>query len=239
MKREAVSAPTGTRPAERLQSGRQATRKSPSAIEADWLLRGRGVLLFFLGLLAVLFTLHLLVVLAPAPQETAAGQDPDGQPAGAFLLLKDYQIRVLTFTAGVYLVFALSGIMVIRRLLLPALRIRETARQIADGNLQSLVSSRDEASLGNLGAMINDIAMNLQEILMLAWNNAHKNAATAERIADACAGDNSEASGELRGIAENLRTMEILVQEYDFYHVQLEGGSVVDPEADQSVGKRS
>jgi hypothetical protein len=33
--------------------------------------------------------------------------------------------------------------------------------------------------------------------------------------------------------------MEGLVQEYAFYHVQLDSGTVIDPEAEKSAGKRS
>jgi hypothetical protein len=219
--------------------GASAIRKEADTTGGKTPLSRGKVLVLFLSVLTVLFAANLWVILAPVTGEVTAGIALEGEAAASPPWLKAYQRRVLIATSAAYLAFAACGILIIQQVLLPILRIRETTREIAEGNLRNLVAGRYENSLGHLGGMINDIAMNLQEILMLAWNNAHKNAVTADRIAEKYADEIREAAGELRGIAENLRTMEVLVQEYDFDHVQLESGSAVDPEADKSAGKRS
>ena len=239
MKRPTASNPIAADAPREPAEGGSAVRKASDIPGGKALLSQGKVLVLFLGVLTVLFAANLLVIMAPVAEEAAAGVALEEKPAPPAPWLEAYQRRVLIATAAAYLAFAVCGILVIQQVLLPIIRIRETTREIAEGNLRNLVAGRYERSLGHLGAMINDIAMNLQEILMLAWNNAHKNAVTADRIAEQYADEIREAAGELRGIAENLRAMEVLVQEYDFYHVQLESGSAVDPEADKSAGKRS
>ncbi len=200
---------------------------------------GYRPMVVFLTVVAILFGAHVAVIYAPAAPAGHSAVLHAAASGAAAPVLETYQRRMLLATAAVYLVFILCGVMFIQRVLLPLHRIREKAREIAGGNLHQLVEGRDETRLGHLGSIINDIAMNLQEVLLLAWTHARRNASAAEEIADGCGGNIGEADSRLRDIAEDLRVMQALVQEYDFYHVQLTSGTVTDPEAEKSATKRS
>ncbi|OQY57832.1 MAG: hypothetical protein B6245_15010 [Desulfobacteraceae bacterium 4572_88] len=105
--------------------------------------------------------------------------------------------------------------------------------KMADGHLdeKARVETRDE--LGELGELVNDIAMNLQEALLHIWAYSTSATALLDEIDESLRTQSDcrisqQLRAHLRFVRKDIRDMQGMVQNFDFYDLQLEDGKIME-----------
>jgi methyl-accepting chemotaxis protein len=104
--------------------------------------------------------------------------------------------------------------------------LEQCTRKMADGNLQALVSPETMACRlsGQIGENVNELALNLQEVLLLVWNLSRQDLEVLARAETLAAGgpDSDENRGlraDLAFLRHDLEEMQNIVHQFEFYNV--------------------
>lgn len=153
---------------------------------------------------------------------TAAAQAADSAgtlPGGALLPLA---LLICAALAGL-------GWRLYHGLAKPLTDLAQCTRQMADGNLQALVSQETLAGRlsGRIGENVNELALNLQEVLLLVWNLSRQDLEVLERavnLAEAVEDSDKRRrlASELAFIRHDLEEMQNIVRQFEFYNVVLQ-----------------
>jgi nitrate/nitrite-specific signal transduction histidine kinase len=124
--------------------------------------------------------------------------------------------------------FCVTGtlFLVVGKILKPLGGMVETAKAIAAGNLRGTVAVRSRDEIGMLGELLNDLAANFQEILLLVWNHTASSGKALQEIKELVQSqtDGVAPSGipeRLRTVQEDLHAIQKMVRTFQFYHVAL------------------
>jgi methyl-accepting chemotaxis protein len=115
-----------------------------------------------------------------------------------------------------------------RRLTTPLLDLERCTRNMANGRLQELVPGENMNSrlIGRIGVNINELALNLQEVLLLVWNLSRQDLEALDRIARRLDDEPAESRQRLRGdlefIRNDLEEMQEIVRQFKFFNVVLQ-----------------
>ncbi|MBL0715115.1 MAG: HAMP domain-containing protein [Desulfosarcina sp.] len=120
----------------------------------------------------------------------------------------------------------------VRHVLHPLEYTAEAARQLADGHLDATVPIQDADEIGRIGEMINDMGVNLQELILLIWNQTGNALDTIEGINNQLDKHNAvrtktEIRASLQLVRQNLGTMQTVARSFDLYDVLLAGKKAV------------
>jgi methyl-accepting chemotaxis protein len=147
-----------------------------------------------------------------------SGLPPNGRSSGL-------QERIIVVVASV--TFCVTGtlFLVVWKILKPLGGMVDAAKAITEGNLRGTVpvGSRDE--IGMLGGLLNDLAANFQEVLLLVWNHTANSARALQEIKEAVQsqpGGGVTPSGiteHLRTVQEDLHAIQEVVRRFQFYRV--------------------
>jgi len=139
---------------------------------------------------------------------------------------RDLQYRLTVISA--VLVFTLAGgiLIIIRKVAKPIDEMGQAAELIAGGPLDVILPDRTFAEIRKVGLLVNDLAMNLQEILLLTWNHTVEHRESLQRLADVLAQpDNgimaTACRTEIAVLSRKVENMRAMVKAFDFYDVRL------------------
>lgn len=156
----------------------------------------------------------------------------NGSPGKDRLLLDGFRSKM----------FVLLGIMVVSFgsiILLYAVRVVEplhslslTVKEISKGNLSLTAPADGRGDIGQLGAVINDLAANFQEVLLLTGTTAGNSRCSIEAIEKTLDLDENSPVGhqlqeQVEAIKKDLELLDSVVQEFEFYHARFDGRKVV------------
>ncbi len=121
---------------------------------------------------------------------------------------------------------------VARRILHPLENTAMAARRMVDGRLDTTVPVQEADEIGRIGELFNDMGVNLQELLLLVWNQTGSALKALEGIHQQL--ENQQADPEenvirshLQSARQNLGTMQTVARSFDLYDVLLTGHKAV------------
>jgi methyl-accepting chemotaxis protein len=127
----------------------------------------------------------------------------------------------------------------VTRIVMPLDGIIEAIKKLAQGNLRVTVSTNSQDELKELGQSINDLAANLQEVLLFTGTAVGNACSEIEKI-ESRLEQYSEAAytgalrDDLEGIKTNLEMVASMVMDFKYYQTRFDGRKVVrlDSESD-------
>jgi len=140
------------------------------------------------------------------------------------------QTYLVVLTAGVLFVMLAAILVFIEKVAKPIDQMGAAADKIARGQLSALAPVDGNGEIGRIADLINDMAMNLQEILLLVWNYTGRNRQRLEGMAEMLKRhSNGDALPE--GFAERLTVLQrevedlqSFVEAFDYYDIRLAYG---------------
>lgn len=148
----------------------------------------------------------------------------------------ELKLRILLILSGGALAVFLFSLVwlrvVLRQIHRPILAIRRALIRLAQGRLNETVTLENVDEFGQMGAKINELAANLQELLLCIWKQTGQCLTTLEKLQDdsqqrhkcALSEQTIEQLQQLTASIENLREM---AKSYVFYDVRLDGEQTV------------
>ena len=138
-------------------------------------------------------------------------------------------------TGGTLLMLAVLSalyIFVAHRILHPLENTAAAAGRIADGRLDTTVPVQDRDEIGRIGELFNDMGVNLQELLLLVWNQTGSALDALEdihrQLEDPQAAPMKKViHTHLDSARQNLGTMQTVARSFDLYDVLLTGHKAV------------
>jgi methyl-accepting chemotaxis protein len=127
----------------------------------------------------------------------------------------------------------------VKRIVVPLNLVTQIAKDLSRGNLSVSALKNPHGDVGELGAALNDLAANFQEILLLMGTTVGNSSSTVEKIERALETPNAASRDEIREQLEDLRKdlnlLRSLVHEFEFYQTRFDGQKVVS----DSIGRES
>ncbi len=111
----------------------------------------------------------------------------------------------------------------------PIHRMANAAKAIADGRLDATAPSIPRNEIGQTGASINELAVNLQEVLLHVWHHtSHATTLLGRTEPELAAGGSPSRSVQknLEEIRRNIQDVQALVRTFDCYDISLEEGRI-------------
>lgn len=109
------------------------------------------------------------------------------------------------------------------QVLKPLAEVHAATRQMTDGHLDHLsrISRADE--IGRLGETINDLAVNMQEVLLFVWNHSHESRELLEQIATQVNAPSDSGLGEdIEKMREENESLKDIVMSFSYFEIRLE-----------------
>jgi hypothetical protein len=173
--------------------------------------------------------LWLLLPTGPVLAASPGGQSPWG---GLALLV-----------VGVFILVLLGGLLLIK-FSAPLTELERISRQMAACQLQELVPEQNIKCrlTGRIGANINELSLNFQEVLLLVWNLSHQDLEALERIARHVEGevstDRQPVKKDLEFIRKDLEEMQEIVRQFEFFNVVMQDGKLLAKPEPTTVQER-
>jgi uncharacterized membrane protein len=150
---------------------------------------------------------------------------PNGRSSDA--IVSEVQKRITIFVASV--TFCVTGtlFLVAWKILKPLGGTIDAAKAITEGNLGETVPVRAHDEIGMLGELLNDVAANFQEVLLLVWNHTASSSRALQEIEAVVArsqsggGTLSEVRDHLTVVQEDLHAIQEVARTFQFYRVTL------------------
>lgn len=123
-----------------------------------------------------------------------------------------------------------------RNIILPLERIGNATRRMTEGQLNTPIRIKAKDEIGRIGELINDLAINMQEVLLYIWNYTHQNFVLLDRISEQL---NDQPDGaltppwvkdDIARIRQDNEDLKFIVTTFDYFEVKLEHEKMVsDP----------
>ena len=155
------------------------------------------------------------------------------ETGGAARILKRLQNRMILVMSAVFLAVIVAIFLFMRRVIKPLDEIGETAFKMAHGRLDEPVPARACNEIGKIGELINDLAIDLQEILLHVWNHTRQDIVLMERIVAIMSsqqGGNGmvvEIREDFYFVKQDIEDMRDMVKAFNYYHVRLDEEKVL------------
>jgi len=156
--------------------------------------------------------------------------DQQVETAAIIQSFRTMQKVLIAATACVLAVMLAVVLVFIEKVAKPIDQMGEAAGKIAKGQLNALAPMDSSGEVGRIADMIHDMAMNLQEILLLVWNHTGRNRQRLELMAEMLK-QHSNGNGLPEGFSERLTAVRKEVEElqrfveaFDYYDVRLQYG---------------
>ncbi|MHC4455607.1 MAG: HAMP domain-containing protein [Planctomycetota bacterium] len=172
--------------------------------------------------------------------------EPDKEPADISEIggiLKRLQNRIILVTSVIFLAVIVGIFFLIRNVIKPLDEMGRAAFKMAHGNLDQVVPVRSRSEIGKIGELINDLAIDLQEILLHVWNHTRQDIVLLDRIAAIM---NSQPGGngmpqEIREdfyfVRQDIEDMRDMVKAFNYYNVRLHEEKVLVNDHPQKEGE--
>ena len=142
------------------------------------------------------------------------------------------KLRIFSLLTGGLLTILLLSILWLRFTLhqinRPIQKLQRSVSHLAQGKLNETVDINSTDEFGQIGAGINELAANLQELLLYIWKQTGQCMAIVEEI-NANSGKNKNEiqeksiDGQIKQLIESIENLREMAKAYVFYDVRLEG----------------
>ncbi|MDQ7781542.1 MAG: HAMP domain-containing protein [Desulfomonilaceae bacterium] len=207
----------------------------------------RRLLIFFclLGLIAVGVNVKILLDtnaeihrhMETGPKEAA--KQTIGAAPDSVATLQAVRTRIAVLLGTIVVCFGFILYFFVKRVVLPLNRVTKITQDMSRGNLSVSALRNPHGDVGELGAALNDLAANFQEVLLLLGTTVGKSSIAVESIEKALEKDGEVSRDEVRKHLEDLRKdlllLRSLVQDFDFYQTHFDGQKVVS----DNIGRES
>ena len=163
-----------------------------------------------------------------AALETAAANQQEGPEE----LMMRVRYALMGGTCLALAVLCALYIFIVRCILHPLEHTATAARRMVDGRLDATVPIQDADEIGRIGELFNDMGVNLQELLLLVWNQTGSALTALESIhqqleSRQAAARENVIRAHLQAARQNLGTMQTVARSFDLYDVLLTGHKAV------------
>jgi HAMP domain-containing protein len=156
----------------------------------------------------------------PRPETAHAGDLTHSMRSQLSVLLG---IMVACLGAMIYLFLS--------RVIFPLNSIMKAANEMANGNLSVTAPARHGDEVGELGHLINNVAINFQEILLLTGTAVGNSHAAVENIQRALEQDGNldrkDLKEQVTALKKDLEMLGEVVKDFQFYQTRFDGQKVV------------
>lgn len=148
-------------------------------------------------------------------------------------ILQRLQKRVILVVAAVFLCVVASMFLFYRNFMRPVDEMGKAVYQMANGHLDEMIPVCSCGEIGKMGELINDLAIDLQEILLHVWNHTGQDIVLLDRIVKVCgskSGGNGipdEIKDDLRIVRQDIEDMQNMVKAFDYYNVRFEKEKII------------
>jgi methyl-accepting chemotaxis protein len=185
-------------------------------------------------------------IAGPANTVLLFSSDPavkTSETGGATKILKRLQHRMILVISAIFFTVIVAIYFFMQRVIKPLDEIGETTFKMAHGHLDELVPVRDRNEIGKIGELINDLAIDLQEILLHVWNHTRQDIILMERIAATMSsqpggkGMPAEIKEDFYLVKQDIEDMRDMVKAFNYYHVRLDEEKVLVNEHSRVEGE--
>ncbi|WP_446009996.1 HAMP domain-containing protein [Candidatus Electrothrix sp.] len=123
-----------------------------------------------------------------------------------------------------------------RNIIKPLAEMQAASRLMADGHLETLNHTKREDEIGSLGENINDLAMNMQEVLLFVWNHSQLSRDLLENIADdlnfsldadSIDSIDKDIQKDISTMHRNNENLKSIVMSFSYFEIKLEDEKMV------------
>lgn len=147
--------------------------------------------------------------------------------------LLDYVRTRMSLVLGVTILCVASMIyLYVHKIYRPLKQVVRATKEMSNGNLSNPIRPNGRDEVGELAEVINDLAANYQEVLLLTGTAVGKSSSAVERIEKLLdRGDKSPGQAELQEqvgvIKRDLEMLGSVVKDFEFYQTHFDGRKVV------------
>lgn len=150
-------------------------------------------------------------------------------------VLKQFQHRMILVMGIVFICVIATMVVFIRNIVEPLDAIGRSAKRITEGHLDETVPIRCDDEIGQIGELINDLAINLQEVLLHVWNHTCQDIRLMDNIAEIIhsqPGDimPRDVREQFDFVRSDIEEMQEIVKAFDYYNIRFEGEKLVGEE---------
>jgi hypothetical protein len=148
-------------------------------------------------------------------------------------ILERVQYRVILGISVLFLCVIASMYVFMRYFVRPLDNMGKTVHQMTKGHLDEMVSVCANNEINKIGELINDLAINLQEILLHVWSHTGQDIVLLDRIVEVCgtkSGGNGileEIKDDLRIVRQDIEDMQNMVKAFDYYNIRFEKEKII------------
>lgn len=159
----------------------------------------------------------------------ATGQDMHG---AADVLLAGLRLRLLMLLSAGFIFILILSLLWLKtashHIHRPITNIQRALNRLAQGKLNETVTIETVDEFGQMAGSLNELAANLQELLLYIWKQTGQCMTTLEKIEakNAASPDHelpAETVKELELLADSIRSLRQMAKAYVFYDVRLNG----------------
>jgi methyl-accepting chemotaxis protein len=125
---------------------------------------------------------------------------------------------------------AILFFLMIRNIVSRLEEVKKVADKIAMGHLNEVFPSHQYDEIGIIGRFFNDVVVNLQEILLLLWNQTQSCLGYLDHLDGKYEKNNKTSNNldeRLQQMRHSLEDMQTMIRSFDFYGVYFEDGKLV------------
>jgi methyl-accepting chemotaxis protein len=211
--------------------------------------RNKMLLIFCLLALAAV-VVDIKFVFDVGGEMTKAGSVRVGNPVSEPLItipvyaeVLDYVRNRMSLLLGVMILCLGSMIyLYVRKIHQPLRHVIRAAKEMSNGNLSAPIRSRGRNEVRELAEVINDMAANYQEVLLLTGTAVGKSSSAVERIEKMLGrpGDSAgqeELQVQVGVIKRDLEMLGSVVKDFKFYQTHFDGRKVIHAEGEPQMKK--
>ena len=167
------------------------------------------------------------------PLSSTVAAPRTSESGGVGRILKRLQNRMILVMSAVFLAVIGAIVLFMRRVIKPLDEIGRAAFKMAHGRLDEPVPVKDRNEIGKIGELINDLAIDLQEILLHVWNHTRQDIVLMERIATNMSsqpdgnGMPMDIKEDFYSVKQDIEDMRDMVKAFNYYEVRLDEEKVL------------
>lgn len=144
--------------------------------------------------------------------------------AGAFVLHGGQPLAALAALGLLLCVQAAALLFFQTQVLKPLAGLQAAARLMTDGHLGRLHRVNRADEIGRLAETVNDLAVNMQEVLLFVWNHSQESRDLLERIAERAAAAPPDAvlEEDIERMREENDSLKDIVTSFSYFEIRLE-----------------
>jgi methyl-accepting chemotaxis protein len=210
-------------------------------VEAVGLRKKLALFFFIVSMTAIAPAIYTAIAIGnPAAGEETKYRNPGFDQAakapGSVTIqekLNRFRFRVILIAAGAILISLILFYMFFKKIVFPLDNIETVTRKKAGGRLDELIVLEEGGEFNKIGEQVNDLATNLQEILVNAWSLSGQALQTVDVLDEINEKENenevlsSKIKIHLNRLRQNVNNLRELVEGFEFYDLSLEEDKIL------------